>query len=165
MDLKAYIDPFKKWWWLLLVASLVAAISSFLVTRQQPPVYQASTALVIGRSVYDPNPTSNDLWLGQQLASYYADIAQRDQVRNATMETLGLEWLPEYSARPLPNSQIIEIVVRDSSPVRAQAVTNELANQLVMQAPSSTQEQDQERQDFINHQLTPCGHEQCTTNR
>ena len=154
MDLKAYIDPLKKWWWLLLVAALVAAISSFLVTRQQPPVYQASTALVIGQSVYDLNPTSNDLWLGQQLASYYADIAQRDQVRNATMETLGLEWLPEYSARPLPNSQIIEIVVRDSSPVRAQAVTNELANQLVMQAPSSTQEQDQERQDFVNQQLT-----------
>ena len=154
MDLKAYIDPLKKWWWLLLVASLVAAISSFLVTRQQPPVYQTSTALVIGQSVYDPNPTANDLWLGQQLANYYADIAQRDQVRTATMEILGLDWLPVYSAIPIPNSQILEIIIRDTSPVRAQVVANELANQLILQAPSNIQEQDQERQEFVNRQLT-----------
>jgi len=154
MDLKAYFDPLKKWWWLLLVASLVAAVSSFIVTRQQPPVYQASTALVIGRSAYDPNPTANDLWIGQQLANYYADIAQRDQVQNATMETLGLDWLPEYSVRPLPNSQIIEILVRDTNPLRAQVVANELANQLILQAPTTTQGQDQDNQAFINEQLT-----------
>jgi len=154
MDLKAYFDPLKKWWWLLLVASLVASVSSFIVTRQQPPVYQASTALVIGRSAYDPNPTANDLWIGQQLANYYADIAQRDQVQNATMETLGLDWLPEYSVRPLPNSQIIEILVRDTNPLRAQVVTNELANQLILQAPTTTQGQDQDNQAFINEQLT-----------
>jgi len=153
MDLKAYIDPLKKWWWLLLIAALVAAISSFMVTRQQPPVYQTSTALVIGQSVYDPNPTANDLWLGQQLANYYADIAQREQVRTATMETLGLDWLPEYSAIPVPNSQILEIIIRDTSPVRAQVVANELANQLVLQAPSNIQEEDQEQRDFINQQL------------
>ena len=154
MDLGSYVKPLIKWWWLLLVASVVAALSSFFVTRQQPPIYQTSTALVIGRSVYDPNPTSNDLWLGQQLANYYADIAYRDQVRNNTMEDLGLSWLPEYTVRPLPNSQIIEIVVRDTSPIRAQAVANELAKQLIMQSPSNPELQDQDRQEFINSQLT-----------
>jgi capsular exopolysaccharide synthesis family protein len=96
------------------------------------------------------------LYLEQQLASYYTDIAKRDRVRNATMDALGLSWLPEYSVHPLPNSQIIEIVVNDTDPVRAQVVASELSNQLVQQAPSSSQQQsqDQGRQDFVNEQLT-----------
>jgi capsular exopolysaccharide synthesis family protein len=154
MNLKSYFDPLIKWWWLLLVASLIAAVSSFLVTRQQPPIYESSTALVIGRSVYALNPTPNDIWLEQQLANFYTDIALRDQVRNATKEALGLNWLPEYNVRPLPNSPIIEIVVRDTDPLRGQVVTTELANQLILQAPSSSEQQDQEHQEFVDEQLS-----------
>lgn len=153
MKLKAYTTPLKKWWELILAACLVAAISSYYVTRQQPPVYQARTTLLIGRSVYQPNPSSNDLWMGQQLASFYADIVQREGIRTAAMKALGLSWLPDYYARSIPNSQFIEIIVSDNIPVRAQAVSNELANQLINQTPGNTQPQEQKHEVFIDKQL------------
>ena len=154
MDLNAYLAPLRRWWWLLLVSAVLATISSYLITRQQPPVFQTRATLVIGRAVYEANPTTNDLWLGQQLASFYSDIGGRDQVREATMKALGLTFLPKYIVHPLPNSQLLEIVVTDNIPVRAQAVANELANQLIQQTPGANQSQNQEQQQFIKDQIS-----------
>jgi succinoglycan biosynthesis transport protein ExoP len=138
MDLKSYLVPLIKYWWLLLLSVLVASLSSFFVTREQPPIYLARTTLLVSRTIYEsPNPNTNNLWLAQQLASYYADLARRTPVRTATMQALGLEWLPEYTARPLTSIPFIEISVTDTSAVRAQAVANELANQLILQSPTS----------------------------
>lgn len=153
MELKNYFLPLRRWAWLLIAATLVSAISSFLVTLQQPPVYQARTTLMIGRAIVDPNPTANEFWLGQQLAGTYADIANRELVRNETMAALGWNWLPEYRARALNNTQIIEIVVTDVDPERAAIVANELANQLILQSPTSVRPEEQNRQEFVNQQL------------
>lgn len=152
MDLSAYIKPLLRWWWLIVAATLLAGIASFLATLRQPPFYHAKTTLLVGRSIANPNPSQSDLYLASQLAGTYADIANREPVQNATKKALGLTWLPEYLARAVANSQFIEIVVKDINPVRAQAVANELANQLILSSPTSDS-QEQERQDFINKQL------------
>lgn len=153
MELKKYIYPLRRWWWLLVAATLVAAVSSFIVTLGQPKVYQATTTIMIGRTIADPNPTASEVYLSQQLAGTYADIANRDVVRNATMTALKLDWLPSYRAQALPNSQLIEISVVDTLPQRAQIVANELAKQLIAQSPTSSRPEDQNRQDFVNQQL------------
>ena len=152
MDLKAYIKPLTRWWWLIAATTLVAAIASFLAILRQPPIYQAKTTLMVGRSIDNPNPNQGDLYLAQQLASRYADLASREPVQNATMQALGLNRLPEYIALPVPNAQLIEIEVTDISPIRAQVVANELANQLILRSPSAGPEE-QSRQNFINQQL------------
>jgi len=154
MELKQYFTPLLRYWWLLVAASLVAAISTFVIASRQPLVYQTRTTLIIGRAVYQSNPTSTDLWVNQMLANYYADLAQRQPVREATMKALGIKGLPAYVVRPLPNSQLLEISVSDTNPVRAQAVANELANQLILQSPTSPQNQGQERQAFVDQQLS-----------
>lgn len=153
MELKKYLYPLRRWWWLLVAATLVAAISSFLVTLQQPPVYQSRTTLMIGRAIEDPNPSASEFYLGQQLAATYADIAERDIVKNATMAALGVTWLPNYQARVVPNSQLIEIVVTDTSPQRAQLVASTLANQLILQSPTSARPDEVSRQQFVSQQL------------
>lgn len=152
MELKEYIKPLLKWWWMLISAALIAAVSTFLVTWRQPPVYQSQTTLVVGSSFYQPNPSSVDFYQSQNLAAWYADLARRQPVRQATMEALGLTWLPGYSARALPNSQLIEIVVTDTIPERAQIVASELSNQLIRQSPAF-QGEDQEEEDFVQGQL------------
>lgn len=153
MEVKDYLLPLRKWWWLILATTLVAALSSFLAVRQQPAIYQSRTTLMIGRAIDDPNPTGAEFYLSQQLAQTYADIAQREPVRHETMAALGLSWLPEYAARAVPNTQLIEIAVTDTSPERAQAVANELGNQLIQLSPTGTRLEDQERQTFISQQL------------
>lgn len=153
MELKAYVMPLVKYWWLLLISVLIAATSSYAVTRKQPATYMSKTILVIGRAVYEANPNGNDLYINQQLGSYYADLAMREPIRNATMAALGLNWLPAYNVQVLPNSQFLEIDVLDTLPVRAQAVANEVARQLIDQTPANANQQDQSNQTFIAQQL------------
>jgi non-specific protein-tyrosine kinase len=153
MSIKNYLSPLLKYWWLIAAAALVATVSSFFVTSRQPLIYQSTATLIVGRAIFEANPSSNDLWLGQQLASYYADIGMRSEVYGATMKALGLPRLPQYSINPLPNSQLLEIVVNDSNPARAQAVANELANQLIKSSPTSYENQG-ERQTFLDEQIT-----------
>jgi succinoglycan biosynthesis transport protein ExoP len=153
MEIKTLINPLLRWWWLILASTIVAMVASFFATLRQPPIYQSQTTLIIGRAINDPNPTSGEINLAEQLASTYADIANREPVRNATMQSLGLTSLPSYTAGALPNSQIIQIQVTDVNPVRAQAVADELAKQLIAQSPTAANPEDEARQQFINDQL------------
>jgi non-specific protein-tyrosine kinase len=154
MDLYPYITPLRKWWWLMVIATIVAGVSSFMVVRNQPPFYQARTTLIIGRTIADPNPSANQFALDKQLAATYAQIANRESYYEATRLALGLDELPDYSAWALPDSQMIEISVIDISPARAQAVANELANQLILGSPTSPKPEELERQRFIDQQLS-----------
>lgn len=153
MELNKYIFPLRKWWWLVVASTLIAAIFSALSTRLQPTFYQARTTLMIGTTINNPNPSSNELILGQQLAAAYADLANRENVRNATKNALGVNQLPEYIARSLPNTQLMEITVNDTDPQRAQTVANELAAQLILVGPISAQSGGKGRQDFIQQRL------------
>jgi capsular exopolysaccharide synthesis family protein len=132
---------------------LIAGISSFLATMRQPALYQSFTTLMIGQVITDPNPTSTEFNLSQQLAENYAEIANREPVRRATREALGINWLPEYRAFAMPNGQFIEIVVTDTDPERAKLVAGELANQLILRSPTGDQTDEQERLAFVQNQL------------
>ena len=153
MEFKQYILPLKRWWWLLVAATLIAMVSSYLATVRQPPIYQTLASLMIGQVITDPNPTGAEFTLSRQLAENYAEIANREPVKIATMEALGLSWLPDYRATALPNGQFIEIVVTDIVPERAQAVANEIARQLILRSPTGSQSDEQDRQAFVQNQL------------
>jgi succinoglycan biosynthesis transport protein ExoP len=150
MDIREFITPIIKWWWFILLATVVAGGSSFLATRQQPLRYQSTATLTVGSPIDDLNPTSGDLFLTQELAGFYVDMANRSNVRQDVMEALEMTWLPEIYVVNVDN--IIDIVVVDTVPERAQAVAAELTRQLIMRSPSA-QQRDLERQEFIDRQL------------
>lgn len=153
MTIKDFINPLLKWWWLLALATVVAGVSAYYATAPLPPIYQARTTIIVGGVITDPNPDGTGMRISISLAETYATLAHREPVRIATMEALGLSRLPEYSARQLPNNQMIEIAVIDTNPQRAQAVAQELAHQLILASPTSSEQQNQARLDFINRQL------------
>jgi capsular exopolysaccharide synthesis family protein len=153
MEIKKYLFPLRKWWWLLVASTLVATVSSSLAVLRQPKIYQARTTLMIGTTIKNPNPSNNDFLLSQQLAASYADIANREIVAMATMNALDIDQMPAYAARALPNSHLIEIVVTDIDLERAKKVADELAEQLILLSPASTQPEEEVHQEFINEQL------------
>jgi len=108
---------------------------------------------MIGTTINNPNPSGNELFLGQQLAAAYADLANREIILNATKNALGMNQLPEYIARALPNTQLIEITVNDTNPERAQIVANELATQLTLLSPINAQSEGLGRQEFVHQRL------------
>ncbi len=152
IDIRDYLRPLMKWWWLLAAATLVAALSSFVYTYLQPAVYEARTTVSVGSTIKDANPTGSNVYLAQQLAEAYADIANRVPIRQNTMAALKLEWLPYYVANVIPNTPIIEFKVYDEDPNRSYVVAKELVNQLILQGPAGREEQ--KRQSFVEEQLT-----------
>jgi succinoglycan biosynthesis transport protein ExoP len=153
VELKEYLLPLRRWWWLIVAATLVATVSSYLATRQQSPIYQARVTLMVGSAIQNPNPSGSDFWLTQQLTTTYVELAQRDAIREAVKAALGLSWLPAYTAKTVPNTQLIEITVTDTSPERCQVIANEIGNQLVRISPTNPDKAGQQRQEFINQQL------------
>ncbi len=154
MELKQYVSPLIKWWWLVLASTLIAALSSLYAVSRQPDLYQARATLMLGQAINNPNPTGNEFLLTQQLGQAYVSMANREPVRQGTMDALGLEWLPEYNVSLVPDSQLLEIKVNDTNPQRAMVIANELANQIISRSPTSAREQDeQERLAFVQTQL------------
>ncbi len=153
MELMMYLTPLRKRWRLIAVSAAIAGVVTLIISLATPSVYEANTTLLIGQSIANPNPTTNQFYLEQDLARIYADIGSREQFRRLTMETLGLTRMPEYSVVALPNEPLIEIIVRDRDPVRAQTVAAELANQLIKQTPTQIDPENQERQRFVEDQL------------
>ncbi len=150
-DLREYLIALRRWWWLVLASTLLAAASSAYVSYLQPPLYQSRTTIMVGTMINDPNPSSNQIAMAQQLLTMYAGMVNRESLRQGTMEALGLSDLPEYTAKVVPNTQFMDITVIDTDALRAQAVANELVNQLILRSPAGSQEQ--ERQSFVYEQL------------
>ena len=154
VDLKQYLEILQRWWWLMVACVLVASVSSYIGTLQMPRIYQATTTVMIGQTLEQANPTSGDLYISQQLAQTYAEMVKRRPVLAGAAGALGLEYVPsdeDVSTRRVPGTQLLEISVRDTIPERAQALADEIANQLILQSP--TESDDTERQTFVRERL------------
>jgi len=83
-------------------------------------------------------------------------LAMHQPLRDATLEALrplGITALPNYSAAVPVNTPFVRIEVADTDPTRTQLVADTLAQQLILQGPSSSNEQELERRQFIEGQL------------
>ena len=154
MVTNAYVRPLVRWWRLIVIVTLLALGASTVSTILQGDNYVSRTTMIVGTTFLDPNPDTNKLYISQQLAQIYADMALREPIQVAAMEALGIDVLPKYQSRVVPNTQVVEISVTDTNPQRAQIIANELANQLLLQSPTIGGTETGERQDFIDEQLT-----------
>ncbi|MFT3893235.1 MAG: polysaccharide biosynthesis tyrosine autokinase [Anaerolineales bacterium] len=136
------------------MTTLLAVVSSTISTMFQPKLYVSRTTLMIGTTITNPNPDSGQIYIASQLAEIYADIAKREPIQTATMEALGIDWLPSYNVRVVPNTQLIEIAVSDTNPERAQIIANMLAEQLMKQSPTTNDTELGQRQEFVRQQLS-----------
>ena len=153
MASNAYLRPLIRWWRLIVIVTVLAVSTSTVSTMFQVDNYVSKTTLITGTTFLDPNPESSKLYLSQQLAYIYADMTYREPIQIATMEALGINWLPNYRSEVVPNTQLLEISVIDTNPQRAQIIANELANQLILQTPTIGGTESGERQDFVKEQL------------
>ncbi len=151
VELRTLLRPLRRWWWLILVAAVLAAFSGLVYSLRQPAIYRSRSTLIVGSTISNPNPSGADIYLVQQLAQAYAEIAQREPLQLSTMNALGRAWLPQYTVQVLPNSQIIEIQVFAQEPEPAREVAAMLAQQLILLGPAGREEK--ERQDFVDSEL------------
>ncbi|MGC9396187.1 MAG: polysaccharide biosynthesis tyrosine autokinase, partial [Anaerolineae bacterium] len=154
MHLRDYWAIVKRWWWLMLASAVAAAGLGYASTLRMPRIYKATTTVMVGQALQQANPTSGDIYISQQLAETYAQMAVRQPVLSDAAQALGLEYTPTadtVSTRLIEGTQLLEISVRDSVPESAQALADEIANQLILQSPTGREES--ERQTFVQQRL------------
>ena len=159
MELLQYAKRVLRWWWLIGLCTVIAAGASYLASSRQPRIYQTTATLLVGQVLQRANPTGQDFFTVEQLAASYAQIAVRQPVLQGAIDSLGLEmnWQSlrwRVNASPIPRTQLLAITVNDTSPQRAVAIADEIAYQLILQSPSSPENQArQERSGFVQGQL------------
>ena len=122
--------------YIILVVLAVGGVV-FYDTMIKEPVYQAQTTIVIAKSdgVNLDNSsaaTLNDVNASQKLASTYSEIAKSELVLNQVIENLGLhvttkELGKALIVKPLDDTAILSISVKDLNPKLAAMIANEIA--------------------------------------
>lgn len=158
MELRTYLSLVMKWLWLIVLAVTIAAVSSFFASRAAPRLYSTKTTLMVGRVTQNPDPSSTEINTGNQLALTYTQLARREPVLRGTIESLGLKmsWetlATQVRANVIPQTQLIEISVIDSDPYRAKVLADTIAQQLILQSPTTPNSTSQEQIAFTQLQL------------
>lgn len=154
MELSQVVTTLRKWWWLVVLSTLLGMAAGFAAQQRLPAIFNATSTVMVGRAIENPNPTNTEISLGQQLALTYGEIARRRPVQEATKAALGIASLPQYSVFQVPNTQLLELRVSDVDPLRAQAVANELARQLIALSPSAEGNLTADRRQFLETEVS-----------
>ncbi|MEM7330679.1 MAG: polysaccharide biosynthesis tyrosine autokinase [Chloroflexota bacterium] len=140
LNIKEYLAPILKWWWLILLTTAVAGGTSYFASNEQEEAFRATTTLMVGNAFDSERPVTSEISMAATLASFYVDMANRNEVRRETAEALGLRQLPSRIAVRQVDDIFIDITITDSNAERAQAVANELARQLILRTPSAEED-------------------------
>ncbi len=159
MELNQYATILLRRWWLIVLATALAAGASVWYSYQSPVLYRTTTTLLVGQFMSSENPQAGDFTISQMLAQYYAQVARRQSVLQATHDALGLSepWynlMGEVNALAPANSNTIQITVADSDPALAKKIADEVAHQVILQSPTPSDSDQQQQRQFLQQQLT-----------
>lgn len=138
MILRDYIRLFRRWWWLLVLLTLAGALLGFILTLLLDPMYEAHTTLLINPSA-GVATDAEAIIQGERLAPTYVELLQQRQVLDNVIQELSLPDTVQELARrtqvtAVPNTNLIEVRVRASTP----ALAGRIANALVQVAVDRT---------------------------
>ena len=160
MTLRQYFTVVWRWLWLIVLAGAVAGGSAYVSSRSMPRVYQSTTTLMVGqKAIRDPNVTAQDLYVSQQLAQTYVQMATRQPILQATIEALGLkeDWTTlrgRVNASLVQGTALLQVSALDTSPEWAAAIADELARQMILQSPTAPEEaQRTKHRAFVEQQI------------
>lgn len=138
MELLGYLAVLRRRWLLIVITSVVGALFGFS-TSSRAAVYEASTVLFVG-SQPGQLPTS-DLSLDRlgaldRMLITFARMIQSEPIASDAVRRAGIERSPDAVvaqsvAAPIPQTQLLQITVRDSDPSVAQRLANAEAEAFV----------------------------------
>jgi receptor protein-tyrosine kinase len=133
MTLRDFIVVSRRWWWVVLLGTVLAGVVAYLLTTRITPIYEAKADLLVNPRTGDGANLETILG-SQSLTKTYARLAEANrhlelvvaEVPDITVEKLE----KKVSARAVPETQIIEVTVRDPDPERAALIANTILRTL-----------------------------------
>ena len=126
LELRQYLQIARKWWWLVVVSTLIVAGVGFGVSAMFPPVYNASTSLVV-RVGGSTDTDYAAIYASEHLALTYAELLAKRPVIEAAAQTLGLdprEIEKQVQVQLVPQTLVIKLTVKDNDPRLAAEIAN-----------------------------------------
>jgi capsular exopolysaccharide synthesis family protein len=161
VELRKYFGIVRKWAWLLLLVTAIAAGSSYYYSLQISPIYRAETTMLVGQVTQTPDPYSQYIGAAQVASNFaqaYALLATQPPILQATADAI--HWSEPWQnlffkvSATVSGNQLLRISVTDSDPPQAKLIADEIAHQLILQGPISTQQkQAEEQRNFVSTQL------------
>ncbi len=136
VNIKDYFSYLKHYIFAFIIAIMIA-VSGVLVYDIviKKPVYTAKTTVVIANSEEGKSTatTLNDVNMSQKLTTTYSEIAKSDLVLNDVINTLGIDMdvkalSKNVTVKPVDDTSIMSISVKDLDPAQAARITNTIAN-------------------------------------
>src|ERR687886_2584196 len=148
--MRHYLALARKWAWLITVLPLLAMAVGYQYARSVQPTYLASTTLIVGQALQNPNPSSGEFSVASQLAQAYTLLVKQQPILQATATAThwpgSWESLADAVSATAIGAQLIQISVTDADPVRAQVIANELARQLILRSPTGVEQKQMDDQ-------------------
>lgn len=142
MELKLYLQMLRRGWWVILLTTLVALITSLLISFLILPQYEAVARFILSPSttlLSGPNTVLDSLNTLDRTSvmATYAEVMNSDRIYNDAIA--GLQLKPEIAAKEytyqttvLPNSSVLELRVKGSSPKMAADIANSIGYQTIV---------------------------------
>lgn len=136
LDLTSILETIKKWAFLIILFMILGLAGAFLYNSTAILKYQSKTTLYVEPSVSSAGVDYQGILTNQKMVQTYAEIIKSRRVINKVIENLNLnltyeELMAELSLSSATDTQIITVAVKDSSPVRAANIANEVATVLI----------------------------------
>jgi len=136
VELKRYLQIISKWLWLIALGTSLAAGISYGVSSLLPPVYRASTSLLV-RTTRAGGDDYGTVIVNQYLAATYSELLTKPPIIEAAGRNLGLapsavkELMAGIQVWVIPNTSVIKLTVEDHDPRLAMGLTNEIVSVFV----------------------------------
>ncbi len=122
----------KRWAWMVILGVVLCGSASFVISKMTPPVYQATTILIINMGT--STSSSGNFTVSVQSVATYVQLLNSPSVLSPVVEKhpgLKYEQLQEMiTAKPQTNTTIIELDVVNRSPRLALELSNEVSQSL-----------------------------------
>ncbi len=140
MNLRYFAQILRSRWVTVIVTTLVAVLCAVFATLLTAPLYQASTRLFVSTIA---GASASELYSGNRLSQdrvlSYTQLLMGETLAQRTINKLGLnmtteEFLKHVKASAKVNTVLIDVDVRDRSPVRARDIANAMSDEFVVLA-------------------------------
>src|ERR1700690_4279687 len=133
MELKDYLAIIRRWAWLLILGFILGGLVGVLVSVFQPPIYQASTRILVMRPPQE-QVTDYTYLTDQQSVDTYIQLATTQPVITEASAKLGFVIDPkQINVQQVQTTQTIELTVQDGDAKRASDIANKLVQALIAQ--------------------------------
>jgi len=128
IDLVKYIVLLWHWAWLIILIVVIAGGAAYFGSKLIPPVYQAKTTVLVDMASSNNSSDYNTLLLNSQLTQTYSQMMTKSPILSEVATRLGMAKIDPKSitAKPVTNTQLINIFAESTDPRLAADIANML---------------------------------------